>query len=155
MRYTMTKTYGHERGLSCCFRQWRASSHCRFLHGYSLAFELTFTADALDKNGWVLDFGALKPLEDSLRYWFDHTMLVADDDPDRGMFIGLCGHDLAVLRCLPRVGCEAFAEHVFQLWEEIGYAANSKACAQNTIRGVELISVTVREHGANAVTITK
>ena len=32
-----TKTYGHEEGLSCCFRQWRAThSHCRLLHGYAL-----------------------------------------------------------------------------------------------------------------------
>ncbi|SVB70610.1 uncharacterized protein METZ01_LOCUS223464, partial [marine metagenome] len=26
--YQSTKTYGNEVGLSCCFRQWRADSHC-------------------------------------------------------------------------------------------------------------------------------
>ena len=40
-----TKTYGHEEGLSCCFRQWRAThSHCRLLHGYALSFRLTFAS---------------------------------------------------------------------------------------------------------------
>jgi 6-pyruvoyltetrahydropterin/6-carboxytetrahydropterin synthase len=39
------KTYGHELGLSACFRQHRAKSHCRFLHGYPLSFTFTFAAD--------------------------------------------------------------------------------------------------------------
>ena len=30
-----------ERTLSA-FRQWRADSHCRFMHGYSLEFEFVF-----------------------------------------------------------------------------------------------------------------
>lgn len=31
--YQSTKTYGHDRGFSCAFRQWRADSHCRLIHG--------------------------------------------------------------------------------------------------------------------------
>ena len=42
MGWQVTKTYGHDLGLSCCFRQWGASSHCRFLHGYALSFSFTF-----------------------------------------------------------------------------------------------------------------
>ena len=37
-RFLSSKKYGHDRGLSTAFRQWRADSHCRFMHGYSLEF---------------------------------------------------------------------------------------------------------------------
>ena len=57
-----TKKYGHERGLSAAFRQWRAESHCRFMHGYSLEFGFVFGAHELDENNWVVDFGGLKGL---------------------------------------------------------------------------------------------
>lgn len=48
MTYKSTKLYGHEIGLSAAFRQWRAESHCRFLHGYALAVRFEFEADELD-----------------------------------------------------------------------------------------------------------
>jgi 6-pyruvoyltetrahydropterin/6-carboxytetrahydropterin synthase len=42
MIYKSTKHYGHNIGLSAVFRQPNADhSHCRFLHGYSLAFTFT------------------------------------------------------------------------------------------------------------------
>ena len=56
-KYYSLKKYGHERGLSAAFRQWRADSHCKFLHGYSLEFEFEFGADELDEKNWVVDFG--------------------------------------------------------------------------------------------------
>ncbi len=41
--YRSTKMYDHNEGLSCCFRQWRATdSHCRLIHGYALAFKFVF-----------------------------------------------------------------------------------------------------------------
>ena len=59
--YRSTKTYGHNEGLSCCFRQWRAShSHCQQVHGYALAFRFVFATHTLDENNWCLDFGGLK-----------------------------------------------------------------------------------------------
>ena len=36
MIHRATKTYGHDLGLSVAFRQWRADSHCRYLHGYAI-----------------------------------------------------------------------------------------------------------------------
>lgn len=61
--YRSTKTFGHECGFSVAFRQWRAESHCRLLHGYALAFKFTFEAEELDVRNWVVDFGALKSLK--------------------------------------------------------------------------------------------
>ena len=71
-RFFSSKKYGHERGLSAAFRQWRAVSHCRFMHGYSLEFEFVFGTHELDENNWVVDFGSLKNLEAWLRLNFDH-----------------------------------------------------------------------------------
>ena len=55
-KYYSTKTYGNDRGLSCCFRQWRSThSHCSLLHGYSIGIRLVFEADTLDPRNWVME----------------------------------------------------------------------------------------------------
>ena len=68
MKYQSTKTYGNDRGLSCCFRQWRADSHCNLLHGYSLGFRFVFEADTLDERNWVYDFGDCKWIKEFLNH---------------------------------------------------------------------------------------
>ena len=61
--YRSTKSYDHSEGLSCCFRQWRAThSHCRLVHGYALAFKFVFATHRLDERHWCFDFGGLKPI---------------------------------------------------------------------------------------------
>src|SRR3712207_1057849 len=76
--FRSTKTYDHNEGLSCCFRQWRATdSHCSLLHGYALSFRFVFACSELDERNWCYDFGALKPVRAWLKSMFDHTMLVA------------------------------------------------------------------------------
>ena len=57
MPYQSTKQFGQDLGLSCCFRQWRAESHCNQLHGYAIAIRLVFEAEELDVRRWVVDFG--------------------------------------------------------------------------------------------------
>ena len=74
------KTYTHATGHSCAFRQHRADTHCNLIHGYALQFELQFGSSNLDFRNWVVDFGGLKDLKAWLKYMFDHTYLVADDD---------------------------------------------------------------------------
>jgi 6-pyruvoyltetrahydropterin/6-carboxytetrahydropterin synthase len=113
--FRSTKAYGHAEGLSCCFRQWQAGhSHCRFIHGYALAFCFVFATRTLDANHWCLDFGSLKPVRAWLHEMFDHTVLVAEDDPERAEFERLAGLGLMVLRSIPAVGCEAFARFTFE-----------------------------------------
>ena len=43
--FMVTKHYPHSLGLSACFRQPRADSHCNQLHGYPLAFTFKFAAE--------------------------------------------------------------------------------------------------------------
>jgi len=141
--YRSTKTYDHSEGLSCCFRQWRAAhSHCRLVHGYALAFRFVFATRELDACNWCFDFGGLKLVRAWLHELFDHTMLVAEDDPDLPDFQRLSEKGLVALRVLPRVGCEATAEHVF------GHVA--RFVAERTAGRVWLETVEVREHGGNS-----
>lgn len=147
-----TKTYGHDAGFSCTFRQWRAHSHCRFLHGYSLGFKFTFAASAVDNCGWVVDFGGLKPLKQILADTFDHKLLVAQDDPAREwlerLHSGQVSRDDGIAPCadvvvVPATGCEAFARMVYDVAEQwlkdAGFSPR-----------VWLVSVEVSEHGGNS-----
>lgn len=145
--YYMTKTYGHEQGWSCCFRQPKATSHCNMLHGYALSFKITFATEVLDHRGWVIDFGALKPLKEGLQGLFDHTLCVAEDDPQLPTFQILEAQGLASLRVLPAVGCEAFAKVAFDL--------ATVFLASNGLVRVRVVSVTVAEHGANSATYAR
>ncbi len=142
-----TKTYGHEEGLSCCFRQWRAShSHCRLLHGYALSFRLTFVSATLDERNWCFDFGGLKPVKTWLHQMFDHTTLVAADDPELATFRQLDKQGLADIRVLPAVGCEAIARETF------GHV--DRFVADMTENRVRLEAVEVREHSGNSASYT-
>lgn len=138
-----TKTYTHSNGLSCCFRQWRAQSHCRFLHGYALQIKLTFEASELDERNWAVDFGGLKSLKGWLEDTFDHKTLVASDDPELSTFRTLARQGLIQLREVPSCGCEKFAEMVYEYAEQwLKDAGFSPRC--------KLISVEVREHESNS-----
>ena len=113
MKYQSTKTYGHNIGLSACFRQPNAHSHCKFLHGYSLQFKFTFQARELDERHWVVDFGGLKPLKAWLEETFDHKVVLDTKDPYMDTFKDLHQKGLAELTVLDGVGVEKFAEHAF------------------------------------------
>jgi 6-pyruvoyltetrahydropterin/6-carboxytetrahydropterin synthase len=147
MAFQSTKTYGNHVGISAAFRQWKAHSHCRFIHGYALGFKFTFEADELDQSNWVVDFGGLKPLKAMLEDTFDHKVVVAEDDPHLDYFKQ--GEALGVLELVvvPSGGCEKFAELVYECTEQwlkdAGFAPRCR-----------LVSVEVFEHGANSAIFT-
>ena len=102
-------------GYSCCFRQWRAEhSHCRFLHGYALSFRVEFSGP-LDHRNWVCDFGSFSRngIKDRLRFLFDHTTIIAEDDPEKQYFQELEAKGLVQLRIFDAVGAEKFAQKVY------------------------------------------
>ncbi len=69
-------------------------------------FHFEFEADTLDARNWVTDFGGLRPLKDKLEEWFDHTLLVAQDDPMREHLLELGRLKLAKITEVERTGCE-------------------------------------------------
>jgi len=144
MAFISTKTYGAERGFAVAYRQWRAESHCRLIHGYSLGFHFEFEADDLDARNWVVDFGSLRTLKDMLDEWFDHTFLVALDDPDFETFEELHRKGLCKLVAVERTGCEGLAKFLYDYIDEIWMPENGYA-DRCRIRKVE-----VRETPSNS-----
>lgn len=101
-------------GFPCTHRQWRAESHCRFVHGYSREFYFEFAAKELTKEGWVVDFGGLKEVKNWLDHMFDHTFLVAQDDPQLEAFKKLDKEGVIQLRVMPNPGMEGTAQYVYE-----------------------------------------
>ena len=109
-------------GFSTCFRQWRAdTTHCQYLHGYDVEFEVTFEGD-LDHRNWVWDFGGMKRANNLIEgkqpkawmeYMFDHTVVVAEDDPAMADFVDLDARGVIQLRVVKAVGAEKFAEYLY------------------------------------------
>jgi len=143
MKHYSTKTYGHERGLSCVFRQPNAThSHCSLLHGYSLGFSFKFGCEILDDKNWVVDFGGLKELKDWLEDNFDHTLVVDWNDPNMNELMALQDKGLAKVVILRGVGCEKFAEEAFWYADAVVKEITNGRCY--------CVSCEVREHGANS-----
>jgi 6-pyruvoyltetrahydropterin/6-carboxytetrahydropterin synthase len=173
-KYYSTKRYGNDRGLSCCFRQWKSThSHCSLLHGYSIGIKLVFVSETLDDKNWVMDFGGLKAFKEWSEYMFDHTLVIAEDDPNIEFFkqmdkldggynnMGICD-----LRIVKDVGCERFSEIAYNTMQDIlhtykqGQAWQLKDVNGNVLNEfvprypvgntVKLQSVEVFEHDANS-----
>jgi 6-pyruvoyltetrahydropterin/6-carboxytetrahydropterin synthase len=118
-KFQSTKVFD---GFSCVFRQWKAEgTHCRFLHGYGVSFKVWFEGE-LDEKNWVWDFGGMKRAKGTIDgmnpkawmdYMFDHTTLIAEDDPYLEGWKAMDQHGLIQLRVIPHVGAERFAEFIF------------------------------------------
>ena len=139
--YVSTKTYPDLGPVA--YRQWRAESHCNLIHGYSLSFKFIFEADDLDARNWVMDFGGLKPLKQMLENNFDHTLLVAEDDPEIEWYREAAKRGIARVIEFPQLGCEAVAKMVFDVADQwLKDAGQSPR--------VRLRSVEVMEHDKNS-----
>lgn len=101
-------------GFPCTHRQWKAKSHCKYVHGYSREFYFEFAATELTEEGWVVDFGGLKEIKTWLEHLFDHTFLMAQDDPHLEDFKRLDDQGVIQLRILPNPGMEGTAFYVYQ-----------------------------------------
>ena len=145
--YQSTKLFD---GFSCCFRQWKAkTTHCRFLHGYGVSFRVTFEGN-LDHRNWVWDFGGMKrakTLIDDMQpkawmdYMFDHTVIVAKDDPKLETFQAMEVMGIIQLRIIEATGAEKFAEFLFNKL--------NKFVKKETMGRVKVAQVEFMEHGKN------
>jgi len=110
-------------GFSTVFRQWKAEgTHCKFLHGYGVSFRVWFEGE-LDERNWVWDFGGMKRAKSNIDgknpkawmdYMFDHTTIVATDDPGIGGFRTMDELGIIQLREIEAVGAEQFAKYIFE-----------------------------------------
>jgi 6-pyruvoyltetrahydropterin/6-carboxytetrahydropterin synthase len=137
-------------GFSTVFRQWKAEgTHCRFLHGYGVSFRVWFEGD-LDERNWVWDFGGMKRAKNTIDgknpkewmdYMFDHTTIVAEDDPGLSGFKTMDQLGIIQLRIIPAVGAEQFAKYVFEKLDDF--------VRQETEGRVKVAKVEFMEHAKN------
>ena len=137
-------------GFSCVFRQWKAkNTHCRFMHGYGVSFRVWFEG-SLDERNWVWDFGGMKRAKTKIsglspKQWmdwmFDHTVIVAKDDPELPIFEDMDEKGIIQLRIVEATGAEKFAEFIFhKLNPFIQEETNGRA---------KVAKVEFMEHGKN------
>ena len=138
-------------GFSTVFRQWKATTtHCRFVHGYGISFKVYFEGE-LDERNWVWDFGGMKRAKTKIDgkspkewmdYMFDHTLVVAEDDPHLNAFKNMEEAGVAQVRVIPATGAEKFAEYI--------YNKLNKFVDEETEGRVRVTKVKFMEHGKNA-----
>ena len=147
-KFVSTKVFD---GYSTCFRQWRAEgTHCKFLHGYGISFKIWFEGQ-LDHRNWVFDFGGMKRATTKIQgkspkeffdYMFDHTVVLAKDDPELPIFAKMDDLGLIQLRLMDNVGCEVFAKFI--------YDTVNKFLDQETGSRVRVAKVEFFEHSKNS-----
>jgi len=75
-------------------------------------------------------------------YMFDHTMIIAEDDPELEAFKQMDKAGVAQVRVIPATGAEKFAEYI--------YSNINKFVKSETNNRVRVIKVKFMEHGKNA-----
>ena len=148
MKFQSTKVFD---GYSTVFRQWRAEgTHCSFLHGYGISFKIIFEGD-LDERNWVWDFGGMKRAKGTIDgmspkawmdYMFDHTTIIAEDDPLLPYFKAMNEIELIQLKVIPATGAEQFAKYI--------YDKVSEFIKIETEGRVRVVSVEFKEHEKNS-----
>tara|TARA_R110000868_G_scaffold1452_4_gene11401 strand:- start:4934 stop:5395 length:462 start_codon:yes stop_codon:yes gene_type:complete len=148
MKFQSTKVFD---GYSTVFRQWRAEeTHCRFLHGYGISFKITFEGD-LDERNWVWDFGGMKRAKNKINgmnpkewmdHMFDHTYIIAKDDPFLNKALEMHNEEIVQLRIVPATGAEQFAKFI--------YDKVSEFIQIETDNRVRVVSVEFKEHEKNS-----
>ena len=138
-------------GFSTVFRQWKAhDTHCKFLHGYGISFKVYFEGE-LDERNWVWDFGGMKRAKTKIdgkspKKWmdhmFDHTVIIAEDDPFKEVFTLLDQEDVIQLRVIQATGAESFAQYIYNKLNDF--------VKEETTGRVRVTKVKFMEHGKNA-----
>ena len=138
-------------GFSTVFRQWKAKeTHCRFVHGYGVSFKVYFEGE-LDHRNWVWDFGGMKRAKTQIDgkspkewmdYMFDHTLVIAEDDPELEAFKQMDRAGVAQVRVIPATGAEKFAQYIYDKLNDF--------VADETENRVRVVKVKFMEHGKNA-----
>ena len=74
---TCTKIY---LDIPFAHRQPNHTGHCQLIHGHNWSLEIEFSAEKLDKCGFVVDFGDLGYLKNYLAH-LDHALVLNESDP--------------------------------------------------------------------------
>jgi 6-pyruvoyltetrahydropterin/6-carboxytetrahydropterin synthase len=152
-KYQSTKLFD---GFSCVFRQWKAEgTHCSFLHGYGVSFRVWFEGE-LDERNWVWDFGGMKRAKGTIDgmnpkawmdYMFDHTTIVAENDPYLPVFKQMEADNVIQLRIIPATGAEQFSKYIYEKLNTF--------IQEETQGRVKITKVEFMEHSKNTAIYTE
>lgn len=140
--------------LTCCkrfgpfpfaHRQPSHDGHCALVHGHNWTFEVEFTADHLDSNGFVIDFGRMQFLKNWMNEMFDHTLVLPKTDPHFEYFSNMAERGLAKVTWLDSVSAEGLARYLLTQIKFI--------LAENTNGRVSVRRVTVFEDEKNSASV--
>ena len=111
-----------------------------------MGFHIEFECDEgdLDARNWCLDFGSLKSFKDFLEDTFDHTCLVASDDPEFALFEDMHKRGLIKMVEVERTGCEGLSKFLFDYLDQIWLPENGYHPR------VKVVKVEVRETPSNS-----
>jgi len=133
--YLATKTYAHNDGLSCCYRQWRATDNRARLHGYNLSIKMVFECHHLDDSFQTVDLATIAPIDDWVRNQFHNTTLIAADDPELDTFRALADKGVIDLRIVEATTVEKFAASLLVFAKQ--WMESTGLLTRATIRSVE------------------
>ncbi|WP_404822152.1 6-pyruvoyl trahydropterin synthase family protein [Mycolicibacterium doricum] len=116
------------------------------MHGYARSVEIQFQASNLDRAGVVIDFSSMKSIKALLEMQFDHTVLVAQDDPLREEFERLASLGAANLRVMEDTSLEGSARWI--------HDAVTPIVEVETSGRVRISRIEVRESAKNTVLLS-
>jgi len=80
-------------------------------------------------------------------YMFDHTFIVAEDDPFKDSFLAMNNAGVAQVRVIPATGAEQFAKYIY---DKLNMFVKTETEDRVTVKSVEFM-----EHGKNAASYTE
>lgn len=152
--HLVTKSY---RDLPAAHRQPGHDGHCRLIHGHNWGFDITFACDLMDKNGFVLDVGKLDTVKRFLVDYFDHTLLLNEDDIMLGQIRAFMQEReddapkdwLAKVVVVKNCGMEGLAKFVF---DQVSNILTREFSSDWAHRGLHVVEVTCWEDSKNRAT---
>ena len=126
---TCTKRYSD---IPFAHRQPNHEGHCRFVHGHNWDILVTFSAEVLDSNNFVVDFGGLKYLKRWIDENLDHACVLCCADPLKSAFEETGAFKVTYV---PDASCEGLAEYIYSVFKAL---VNEKEAGRVSVIKIEL-----------------
>ena len=111
---TCSKIY---RDVPLGHRQPNHPGHYSLIHGHNWEIKLTFAADEVDENGFIVDFGELHYIKDWIDENLDHACAFSATDPHRSKLEELEEMNLVRPLFIENASCEGLAKHLFETFD--------------------------------------
>ena len=136
---TCSKIY---RDIPLGHRQPNHPGHCSLIHGHNWEIKLTFAADEVDENGFIVDFGELHYIKDWIDENLDHACAFSATDPHRSKLEELEEMKLVRPLFIENASCEGLAKHLFEIFNPM--------VSENTGGRARIVSIDLLEDSKNS-----